>query len=452
MGTLIPALLRSLQADVPPSALPLRPGKMQVLSKNMGTADKPQAFNDLAAWRLLKSVLMADGTAPMDVQHMAVSQGGVSGAADRGQREPIYPRNPSAAHAAVSMSPRPVVQRAVQGDGGANLHAGLLYAQKFSPEKPTWLEKLGKGMNQGLGGLVQFGKTVQDAATGGHRYEEYTAQKQDEYKHYNNMRDPADPDSFDGYAALGTAAVLAPTMYVSRGKGVPAGMVNAAGQSIRRYPLLSAQGGRLLAQDAAVSGVSSLIPFANNAQERLFNGVVGAVMPSSATVVAQGLGRVASQGLKAAKSAYPGARQQLAEFTQRLRGSSQEVPVAGAKALGQGVPKAAVGQDRSAQFGLKSDAVPAGVASPVLAAASQSVGSNAVREGGREGYTTFYHGAPVEDAASIKKNGIVLSRGSAQSDFGQGFYMSRSRADAIWSGGRRNKRGGACRGDRIQGA
>lgn len=409
---------------------------MDVLSKPAGKADRPLGLNDLAAWGLLKNALMASGTAPLDVPHMTVSQGGASGVDD----VPIYAR--SAADAAVSQPPHPLVQRPVQANGGFNPHGGqMFYDPMFPPDKPTRLEKLGKGMDQAFGGLIQLGKTVQDAATGGHRYEDYTAQKKDEYAHYNAIRDPADPDSFDGYAALGTGVVLAPTMYVSRGRGMPAGMVNAGGQTIRRYPLLSAQGGRLLAQDAVVSGVASLIPFANNAQERLFNGMVGAVIPPSATFIAQGFGRVASQGLKAAKSAYPGARQQLVEFAQRLRGSPQEVPVGGAKGLGQGVPKAAVGQDRSAQLGLKSDAVPAGVASPVSAAASQRVGSNAVREGGREGYTTFYHGAPPDAAASIKKNGIVLSRGSAQSDFGQGFYMSRSREDAIWSGGRHLEKG-----------
>ena len=43
-----------------------------------------------------------------------------------------------------------------------------------------------------------------------------------------------------------------------------------------------------------------------------------------------------------------------------------------------------------------------------------------------ESATTFYHGTTKEFAANIRSNGIDLSKGRANLDFGQGFYTSRS--------------------------
>jgi hypothetical protein len=52
-------------------------------------------------------------------------------------------------------------------------------------------------------------------------------------------------------------------------------------------------------------------------------------------------------------------------------------------------------------------------------------------------FTTFYHGTTAEYAQSIRTNGIDLSKGSTFSDFGQGFYMTTSKDEALLSASRR---------------
>jgi hypothetical protein len=53
-----------------------------------------------------------------------------------------------------------------------------------------------------------------------------------------------------------------------------------------------------------------------------------------------------------------------------------------------------------------------------------------------EDFTTFYHGTSSEVAQSIRTNGIDLTKGSPYSDFGQGFYMTTSKDEALASAGR----------------
>jgi hypothetical protein len=52
-----------------------------------------------------------------------------------------------------------------------------------------------------------------------------------------------------------------------------------------------------------------------------------------------------------------------------------------------------------------------------------------------EDVTTFYHGTTSENAALIRSNGIDLSAGRMGTDFGQGFYMTTSRDEALLSAG-----------------
>jgi hypothetical protein len=51
-------------------------------------------------------------------------------------------------------------------------------------------------------------------------------------------------------------------------------------------------------------------------------------------------------------------------------------------------------------------------------------------------FTTFYHGTSPEAAQAIRANGIDLSVGNQTADFGQGFYMTTSPEQAMWSGSR----------------
>jgi hypothetical protein len=53
-----------------------------------------------------------------------------------------------------------------------------------------------------------------------------------------------------------------------------------------------------------------------------------------------------------------------------------------------------------------------------------------------ESFTTFYHGTTADVASDIRVKGINLSRGSEYSDFGQGFYLTTSREEALLSAGR----------------
>ncbi|AWH89383.1 hemagglutinin repeat-containing protein [Limnobaculum parvum] len=58
-----------------------------------------------------------------------------------------------------------------------------------------------------------------------------------------------------------------------------------------------------------------------------------------------------------------------------------------------------------------------------------------IEEKGNE-IVTFYHGASSENASLIKTNGINLSAGNPQADFGRGFYMTTSKEEALMSAGR----------------
>jgi hypothetical protein len=80
---------------------------------------------------------------------------------------------------------------------------------------------------------------------------------------------------------------------------------------------------------------------------------------------------------------------------------------------------------------------------PAVASATSSTSSSSVAPGSRvdvdvddDSHTTFYHGTTSEIASRIRIEGIDLSIGNPAADFGQGFYMSKSRTDALWSGGR----------------
>jgi hypothetical protein len=53
-----------------------------------------------------------------------------------------------------------------------------------------------------------------------------------------------------------------------------------------------------------------------------------------------------------------------------------------------------------------------------------------------EPFTTFYHGTTANVASDIRIKGIDLSKGSEYSDFGQGFYLTTSREEALLSAGR----------------
>ncbi|OZG73036.1 hypothetical protein BTA51_13870 [Hahella sp. CCB-MM4] len=48
-------------------------------------------------------------------------------------------------------------------------------------------------------------------------------------------------------------------------------------------------------------------------------------------------------------------------------------------------------------------------------------------------FVTFYHGTSPEKASDIRLNGIDLSKSKPRNDFGDGFYMTTSRDDAIQS-------------------
>src|SRR6185295_30039 len=54
-----------------------------------------------------------------------------------------------------------------------------------------------------------------------------------------------------------------------------------------------------------------------------------------------------------------------------------------------------------------------------------------------EGFTVFYHGTTREAAEAITKNGIDVAKGFEGADFGKGFYLSTSKADALWSAARK---------------
>jgi len=69
----------------------------------------------------------------------------------------------------------------------------------------------------------------------------------------------------------------------------------------------------------------------------------------------------------------------------------------------------------------------------MIASGSLVVPNSKVVTGADDTFTTFYHGTSANVVSDIKLQGIDLSKGSRFSDFGQGFYLTTSREEALLS-------------------
>lgn len=111
-------------------------------------------------------------------------------------------------------------------------------------------------------GVIQGVLYAKDAVTGGDSYDKFTKQRAD-IENYHEMRRQESNQGFDGWRLVGNVAGTAP--------------LGAAGKGFQGARILSGQGAKVLAQNAGVGAAIGGSGFAENANQRTANTILGGV-------------------------------------------------------------------------------------------------------------------------------------------------------------------------------
>lgn len=155
----------------------------------------------------------------------------------------------------------------------------------IKPEKPSFLVRFGAGMDNTLSGLKQGALYLKDGITGGNEYEKFTKVKAEEKAFYKQAK----KDS--GFTGIDVAEFL--------GETVAMGPLATAGKGFQGAKVVSKAGAKVIGQNAGLGALAGMLGFAENAEKRTDNAVMGAVGGGIGSIVGKKIGDTVAKRMNA---------------------------------------------------------------------------------------------------------------------------------------------------------
>lgn len=157
--------------------------------------------------------------------------------------------------------------------------------EEIKPEKPSFLVRFGSGMDNVFSGIKQGALYAKDAVTGGDDYEKFTQAKAEEKKSYQQAKKDSGFSGIDVAEFLGETVAMAP--------------LSVAGKGFQGANVLSKAGAKVIAQNAGLGALAGGVTFAENAEKRTDNAVLGATGGAVGAIVGKKIGDVVAKRMNA---------------------------------------------------------------------------------------------------------------------------------------------------------